>query len=173
MSYNVPAVAEPAKPSGSQAQLFPRLKSGSHAPFATKPVGSEAAHAAEAGNSYVMGSRQQSDWSNPGFRTLRAGLGAFAPPPDCQWGGLLQTSIVTHDATDEAQLVVKHPFPRLATVKGQANHRRPLQGSKRSLPHPQSTFDLPSLPQLQFLHWRLSRGGPLSSQATRLDPHSR
>ena len=63
-------------------------------------LGRRPPQATAAGNSYVMGSRQQSDWTHPGFRTLRAGLGAFAAAPDCQWGDLLQTSIVTHDATD-------------------------------------------------------------------------
>ena len=41
------------QPSGSQVQLRSRLKSGSQAPLAKRPVGSKAAHAAEAGNSNV------------------------------------------------------------------------------------------------------------------------
>ena len=43
MSFNGLAVAEPAKPLGSQAQLQTRLKLSSLAPHARRPVGSKAA----------------------------------------------------------------------------------------------------------------------------------
>ena len=43
VSDNGLAVAEPAKPLGSQAQLQTRLKSSSLAPHARRPVGSKAA----------------------------------------------------------------------------------------------------------------------------------
>ena len=41
------------QPPGSQTQLLSRLKSGSQAPPAIRPVGTEAAHAAAAGNRFV------------------------------------------------------------------------------------------------------------------------